>query len=165
MMTSSLDRFEKTVWRQLAWIVTEQFSRSPERPSDPLMPAQVVGLARFSITNLYRSTLICLIPVLMMAVAACGGSSQDVVADEPTFARVIVTGVQVSADGDRVESITIRTDEGKDLQMRLGENIDPATWEPLHLQSHQGLGESLGLKIGVTYMQTPEGIVATALFE
>ena len=164
-MTSSLDRSQKPVWRQLSWIVTEQFLRSPERPSGPLILARVVGLARFSITNLYRRTLICLIPVLMMVVAACGGSSQDVVADEPTSARVIVTGVQVSPNGERVESIIIRTDEGKYLQMRLGENIDPAMWEPLHLQSHQGLGESLGLKIGVTYMQTPEGIVATALSE
>ena len=164
-MTSSRDGFQKTAWRQLVWIVTEQFSRSPGRAADPLILAQVVGLARFSITNLYKSALICSIPVLMMVVAACGGSSQDGVTDEPTSARVIVIGVQVSSDGQRVESITIRTDEGKDLQMRLGKNIDPAMWEPLHLQSHQGLGESLGLKIGVTYMQTPEGIVATALSE
>ena len=114
---------------------------------------------------MYKSTLICLILVLVVVVAACGGSTQDGVTDEPTTARVLVTEVQVSSDGDRVESITIRTDEGIDLQMRLGENIDPAMWEPLHLQSHQGLGESLGLKIGVTYMQTPQGIVATALFE
>jgi len=153
------------VWKQLAWIATEQFTRSPERPSDPRRLDRVVGLAQVSVTNWYKSTLICLIPVLVVVVAACGGNSQDAVTDEPTSARVIVTGVQVSPDGDRVESITIRTDEGKDLQMRLGENIDPAMWEPLHLQSHQGLGESLGLKIGVTYMQTPEGIVATALSE
>ena len=164
-MTSSLDRLQKTVWSQLAWIAIEQLSRSPERASDPLMVVRGVGLARVSITNLYKRTLICLIPVLMVVVASCGGSSQDVVADEPTTTRVIVTQVLVSPDGGRVESITIRTDEGKDLQMRLGENIDPAMWEPLHLQSHQGLGESLGLKIGVTYMQTPEGIVATALSE
>ena len=58
-----------------------------------------------------------------------------------------------------------KTDEGKDLQMRLGENIDPAMWEPLHLQNHQGLGKSLGLKIGVTYMKNPEGIIATAISE
>ena len=110
--------------------------------------------------------MLCLVPVLMMVLAACGGSSQDVVADEPTTARVIVTEVQVSPDGDRVESITIRTDGGKDLQMRLGENIDPAMWEPLHLQSHQGLDESLGLKIGVTYVRMSDGeLVATELTE
>ena len=120
-MTSSLDRFEKTVWRQLAWIATEQFSRSPQRPSLPQLLPQVVSLARVSITNLYRSALICLITGLMMVVlAACGGSTQDGVTDEPTTARVLVTEVQVSSAGDRIESITIRTDEGKDLHMRLG---------------------------------------------
>ncbi len=84
-------------------------------------------MARVSITNLYKSTLICLIPVLMVVVAACGGNSQEVVADEPVAARVIVKEVQVSPDGGRVESITIRTDDGEDLYLRLGENIDPAT--------------------------------------
>ena len=150
----------------LAWIAPEQFSRSPQRPSDPLRLARAVGLARFSITNLYRSTLICLIPVLLVVVAACGGNSQDAVTDEPTTTRVIVTEVQVSLDEDRVESITIRTDEGEDLYLRLGENIDPAMWEPLHLQSHQGLGESLGFKIGVTYVRMSDGeLVATELTE
>ena len=50
-------------------------------------------------------------------------------------------------------------------KMRLGENIDPAMWEPLHLQSHQGLSESLGLKIGVTYVRMSDGLVATELTE
>lgn len=164
-MTSSLDRFEKTVRRQLAWIATEQFSRS-QRPSDPLIFAQGVGRARVSITNLYKSTLICLISVLMVVLVACGGNSQAAVTDEPTTTRVIVKEVQVSPDGGRVESITIRTDEGEDLYLRLGENIDPAMWEPLHLQSHQGLGESLGFKIGVTYVRMSDGgLVATELTE
>ena len=132
-----------------------QFLRSLERAFNSLMIAQVSA----------KSTLLCLVPVLIVVVAACGGSSQDSVADEPTTARVIVTEVQVSPDGGRVESITIRTDDGNVLHLRLSENIDPTMWEPLHLQSHQGLGESLGLKIGVTYMQTPQGIVATALYE
>ena len=91
------------------------------------MVARGVGLARVSITDLYKSTLICLIPVLMVVVAAGGGNSQEVVADEPVAARVIVKEVQVSPDGGRVESITIRTDDGEDLYLRLGENIDPAT--------------------------------------
>jgi len=74
--------------------------------------------------------------MLMVVVVACGGSFQDAVTDEPVSARVLVTEVQVSPDGDRVESITIRTDEGNVLHLRLGDNIDPAMWEPLHLQSH-----------------------------
>ena len=50
--------------------------------------------------------------------------------------------------------------------MRLGENIDPAMWEPLDLQSHWGLGETLGLKIGVTYVRMSDGeLVATELTE
>ncbi len=96
----------------------------------------------------------------MVVSAACGGSTQDGVTDEPTTARVLVAEVQVSSAGDRVESITIHIDDGNVLNLRLGENIDPAMWETLHLQSHQGLGESLGLKIGVPYMETPQGIVA-----
>ena len=103
--------------------------------------------------------------MLMVVVVACGGSFQDAVTDEPVSARVLVTEVQVSPDGDRVESITIRTDEGNVLHLRLGDNIDPAMWEPLHLQSHQGLGESLGLKIGVTYVRMSDGLVATELTE
>ena len=164
-MTSTLDRFQKTVQRQLAWIATEQLSRSPQRPSDPLMFAQEVGRARVSITNFYKSTLICLIPVLMVVVAACGGNPQEPISDEPVSARVIVTEVRLSPDQNRVDSITVRTDDGRELFMHLSDDIDPAMWEPLHLQSHQGLGKSLGLKIGVTYMQTPEGLVATALSE
>ena len=164
-MTSTLDRFQKTVWRQLAWIATEQFSRSPERAADPLMVAQGVGLARVSITSLYRSILRCSILVLMVVVAACGGNPQEPISDEPVSARVIVTEVRLSPDQNRVDSITVRTDDGRELFMHLSDDIDPALWEPLHLQSHQGLGKSLGLKIGVTYMQTPEGLVATALSE
>ena len=164
-MTSSLDRSEKTVWRRLAWIETEQFSKSPERPSDPLMFPQVVGLARFSTTSLYRNILICSILVLMLVLAACGGNPQEPISDEPVSARVIVTDVRLSPDQNRVDSITVRTDDGRELSMRLSDDIDPAMWEPLHLQSHQGLGKSLGLKISVTYMQTPDGIVATALSE
>lgn len=101
----------------------------------------------------------------MVAVAACGGYPQEPISDDPVSARVIVTEVRLSPDQSRVDSITVRTDDGRELSMRLSEDIDPAMWEPLHLQSHQGLGKSLGLKIGVTYLHTPEGIVATALSE
>ena len=65
---------------------------------------------------------------------------------------------------DRVDSIIVRTDAGQELFMHLSEAIDPAMWDPIHLQGHQKLGE-LGVQIGVTYKQTPEGIVATGLSE
>ena len=107
----------------------------------------------------------CVASILLLVWAACGGGSQAAAPQEPVSARVIVTDVQVSADGDRVEAITVRTDDGKELTMRLGDNIDPANWGPPHLLSHAGLGKSLGLKIGVTYVQTAESVVAIELLE
>ena len=87
------------------------------------------------------------------------------VPQEAVSARVIVTDVQVTADGERVAAITVRTDDDKELTLRLGDNIDPAIWGRLHLLSHSGLGKSLGLKIGVTYVQTAEAVVAIELTE
>jgi len=83
----------------------------------------------------------------------------------PVSVRVIVTDGQVSADGEKVEFITVRTEDGKELSLRMGEDIDPEMWRPRHLLSHVGLGKSLGLKIGVTYVQTSESAVATVLTE
>lgn len=107
----------------------------------------------------------CAASILLLVWAACGGGSQAAEPQEPVSARVIVTDVQVSADNERVEYITVRTDDGKELTMRLGDNIDPAMWGRLHLLSHAGLGKSLGLKIGVTYVQTAELVVAIELTE
>ena len=103
--------------------------------------------------------------ILLTVLAACGGGSEAAAPREPVSARVIVTDVQVSADGERVESITVRTDDDKEIAMRLGDNIDLANWGPLHLLSHAGLGKSLGLKIGVTYVQTVESVMAIELTE
>ena len=107
----------------------------------------------------------CAASILLLVSAACGGGSETAVPQEPVLARVIVTDVQVSADGERVESITVRIDADKELTIRLGDNIDPAIWGRLHLLSHAGLGKSLGLKIGVTYVQTAESVVAIELSE
>lgn len=139
---------------------------SVARVANTLAPAvgPLVGRARGSSHNLYKNILICSILGLTVVMAACGGNAQEIVSDEPVTARVIVTNVEVSTDAGRVVSITVRTDDGRELPMRLADDIDPADWAPLHLQGHQGLGE-LGVKIGVTYRQTPEGIVATALSE
>ena len=105
------------------------------------------------------------ISILLTVLAACGGGSEAAAPREPVSARVIVTDVQVSADGERVVSITVRTDDDKEIAMRLGDNIDLANWGPLHLLSHAGLGKSLGLKIGVTYIQTVESVMAIQLME
>ncbi len=103
--------------------------------------------------------------ILLVVLAACGGGSEAAVPQEPVSARVIVTDVQVSADGERVEYITVRMDDNKEITMRLGDNIDPAVWGPPHLLTHAGLGKSLGLKIGVTYVETGESVVAIELTE
>ena len=103
--------------------------------------------------------------VLLVLSAACGGDSGSLISQGPVSDRMIVTEVQVSDDGERVEYITVRTDDGEELSMRLGEDIDPEMWMPPHLLSHVGLGKSLGLKIGVTYVRTSESIIATELSE
>ena len=55
----------------------------------------------------------------------------------PISERVIITGVQVSEDGSRVESITVLRVDGEELTMRLGDEIEPAIWgrptyRPMH---------------------------------
>ena len=100
-----------------------------------------------------------IVPILLVFAVACGGSSQ-----EPVTARVIVTDVRVSADGRTVESLTVRKDDGEDLTMRLGDNIDPAIWGASHLLSHAGLG-TMGIKIGVIYVRTADSVIVTQLSE
>ena len=97
--------------------------------------------------------------------AACGGSSETTLYNEPVTARVVVTDVQVSADDSKVESITVLTDDGEEITMIFGEEIEPAAWGPSHLLSHVGLGKTLGLKIEVTYIRGNESVTATNLSE
>ena len=73
--------------------------------------------------------------------------------------------MQASADDKRVEYITVLTDDGEKITMKLGEGIEPEAWDQNHLLTHAGLGESLGLKIGVTYVRNGESVVATQLSE
>lgn len=94
-----------------------------------------------------------------------GGGSDSPAPTGPVSVRVIVTDVQTSADETRVESITVRTDDGEEITMTLGEEIEPAAWDQGHLLTHAALGESLGIKIGVTYVRTGESVVATQLSE
>ncbi len=106
------------------------------------------------------------VPIMLVTAAACGGSSETPISQEPVSARVIVTDVRVSSDDKRVESITVLTDDGAQLTMRLGDEILPAIWVPSHLLSHAGLGKSLGLKIGATYVHiTADSVIATKLSE
>jgi len=112
-----------------------------------------------------RTLMLWAVPILMVIAAACGGSSETPIPQEPVSARVIVMEVQVSADNKRVESITVVTDDGEELTMSLGDEIEPAIWGPSHLLSHAGLGKSLGLKIGVTYVRTIDSVIATQLSE
>ena len=53
---------------------------------------------------------------------------RDARPQEPVSARVIVTDVQVWADDKRVESITVVMEDGEELTMRLGDEIEPAVW-------------------------------------
>ena len=89
----------------------------------------VVGLTSVPIANLREIALLGSIPILMLVVVACGSNAPEPIFDEPISARVIVTNVELSTDGDRVESITVRTDDGRELPMRLADDIDPLQCE------------------------------------
>ena len=65
----------------------------------------------------------------------------------------------------RVESITVLMDDGEELTMRLGDEIEPEIWDAPHLLSHAGLGKSLGLKIGVIYVRRTDSVIVTQLSE
>ncbi len=120
----------------------------------------------FVVNAVARLPMLWAVPTVLVLVVACGGSSETPTSREPVSARVIVTDVQISADDDnRVESITVVTDDGEELTMRLGEGIEPAMWSPPHLLTHVGLGETLGIKIGVTYVRTTDSLIATQLSE
>lgn len=58
---------------------------------------------------------LCATSILLVVLAACGGGSEAAVPQGPISARVIVTDVQVSADGERVEYITVSIDDDKKI--------------------------------------------------
>ena len=66
-----------------------------------------------SIVSLY------VLAMLIMVSAACGVDPGALISRGPVSTRVIVTDVQVSDDGEKVEYITVRTDDGKELSLRL----------------------------------------------
>jgi len=110
--------------------------------------------------------LVFLILVLTAGISACGGGSPEPLSKgEEGTARVVVTGVEVSQDGQTVEFITVQTEDGEELTLTLGEEIDLMNWSPQHLQLHIGLGENFGFSIGLEYETTDEGTIAIGLLE
>ena len=104
--------------------------------------------------------------ILVVFAVACGSSApQEPESNEPVSARVVVKAIKVSAEGDRVESITVVTDNGKELTLILDDAIDPAMWGPRHLQGHIEAGKTLGFKVGIKYIRTRDGNVVTELAE
>ena len=103
-----------------------------------------------------------LIVFLAVTLLAGGGGRGS---EGPGSGRVFVEQMEVSPDGQRVESIMVRTEDGKELSLRLSEEIDPVVWSPQHLEAHVQLGKELGFTIGVEYTETDEGRIATRLSE
>ena len=119
----------------------------------------------FKLEAVPRPRMLWVVPIMISVAAACGGSADTAVNDQPVSARVVVTDVQVSSDKTSVESTTVVTDDGDEITMKLGTEIEPLAWGPLHLLSHAGLGKSLGLKIDVTYFRTGDSVTVIKLSE
>ena len=104
--------------------------------------------------------------LVFTVVAACGsGAGPPLDLSTPVAARVVVTGVELTPDGVRVDWISVRTESGDTYRLKIGSNIEPSDWDPKHLQSHQSLGESLGFTIGVTFAEGEAGLTALELVE
>ena len=54
--------------------------------------------------------------------------------------------VEISGDGETVSSITVRTQEGQESRLRLGDEIDPLVWSQRHFQGHQQKRTQIGVK-------------------
>jgi len=103
--------------------------------------------------------------IVLLALLACSRTSAQLpVSDEPVFAKVIVTDVVLSENESQVESITVRIDDGDEVQMRMDDDIDLTLWGPQHLLGHVQAG-TLGITIGVTYVVTSDGVFAIEFSE
>ena len=102
---------------------------------------------------------------LVVAVAAACGGGPPLDLSTPVTARVLVTGVELAPDGGRVDWISVRTESGDTYRLRIGPDIESSDWDPKHLQGHQGLGESLGFTIGVTFVEAEGVLTALELVE
>ena len=94
---------------------------------------------------------------------SCGNGDNG--SEGPISVRAIVTALELSNDGLKVETITIRTEEGDVLSLRISDEIDPTVWSPVHLEGHIQLGQGLGFTIGVRYQESSDQKVAVELSE
>ena len=102
----------------------------------------------------------------LVLLTSCGNRGNGGNASEgPISVRAIVTAIGLSNDGLKVETITIRTDEGDVLSLRVSDEIDPTVWSPVHLEGHIQLGQGLGFTIGVLYQGGSDQKVAVELSE
>jgi hypothetical protein len=83
--------------------------------------------------------------------AGCQAHAQAV----PQQARGLVINVQARSIAE-TEVITIRTDDGRELTLRVDRAADMT---PGHLREHMALGQP----VVVTYQQTPDGLLATRI--
>ena len=101
--------------------------------------------------------------VILVLLTSCGNGG--IRSEGPISVRAIVTALELSNDGLKVETITIRTDEGDVLSLRISDEIDPTVWSPVHLEGHIQLGQGLGFTIGVQYQDSSDQKVAVELSE
>ncbi len=101
--------------------------------------------------------------IVPIVTVACGGTAEDdAVTDAQTVSvQAVVTDIRLADDGKNAASIKIQTEEGKEFDVRIGDQIDPTVWGLPHLQGHKQLGH----RIGVTYQQTPQGKVVIEFSE
>ena len=104
--------------------------------------------------------------VALVLLTSCGnGGNGGNGSEGPVSVRAIVTAIELSEDGLKVETITIRIDEEDELSLRISDEIDPTVWSPVHLQGHVQLGQGLGFTIGVRYQDSSDQKVAVELSE
>ena len=107
-----------------------------------------------------KNKLILLAGVLLivpMVPIGCGETAKEGVVS----VRATVTDVRPAADGQNVASIKIKIEDGKEIEVRIGEQINQTVWGMPHLQGHRQLGH----RIGVKYQETPQGRVAVEFSE
>ena len=78
--------------------------------------------------------------------------------DDTLYVRGQVVAVEASAIIEW-ESLTLRTDDGRELTFLRGEKVDLLFWRASHLREHSQTGEA----IVVFYESTGQGLVAQSI--
>ena len=99
--------------------------------------------------------------IVPIVTVACGGTDDAVTDAQTVSVRAVVTDIRLADDGKNAASIKIQTEEGKEFDVRIGDQTNPTVWGLPHLQGHKQLGH----RIGVTYQQTPQGKVVIEFSE